>query len=51
MITAEEYRDKVLQVMRDFEKQFDPVDQYEVTNALAELYETIRALSLKGLFK
>lgn len=40
----EEYKEKVLKAIRDYEKQFDHVDQYEITNALAELYEIIKAI-------
>lgn len=40
----EEYREKVLKAIRDFEKEFDPVDQYEITDAIGYLYEIIRAI-------
>ena len=40
----DEYRKKVLKAIRDYEKQFNCVDQYEITNAIAELYEIIRAI-------
>ena len=40
----EEYREKILKAIRDYEKEFDHVEQYEITNAIAELYEIIRAL-------
>lgn len=40
----EEYKEKVLKAIRDYEKEFDHVSQYETTNALAELYEIIRAI-------
>ena len=28
----------------EYEKQFDPVDQYEITDAIGYLYEEIRAI-------
>lgn len=40
----EEYKEKVLKAIRDFEKEFDQVDQFEITNAIADLYEIIRAI-------
>ena len=39
-----EYREKVLKAIRDFEKEFDPVDQYEITDVIGYLYEIIRAI-------
>lgn len=42
----DEYREKVLKAIRDYEKQFDYVDQYEITNAIAELYEIIRVIRI-----
>ena len=40
----EEYREKVLKAILEFEKEFDPVDQYEITDAIGYLYEIIRAI-------
>ena len=40
----DEYREKVLKAILDYEKQIDPVDQYEIENAIGELYEIIRAI-------
>ena len=40
----DEYREAVLKAIREYERQFDHVDQYEITNAIAELYEIIRAI-------
>ena len=40
----DEYRESVLKAIRDYEKQFHHVDQYEIANAIAELYEIIRAI-------
>lgn len=40
----DEYREKVLKAILDYEKQFNPADQYEVTDAIGELYEIIRAI-------
>lgn len=40
----EEYREKVLKAMRDYDKQFDPVEQYEIRDAIEVLYEIIRAI-------
>lgn len=45
-MTEEEYREKVLTAIREYEKQFDQVEQYEITNALGELYEIIRAIMI-----
>lgn len=45
-MTVDEYREKVLKAMLDYEKQFDPVDQYEITDAIGELYEIIRSIGL-----
>lgn len=42
----DEYREKVLEAIREYEKQFDPVEQYEVTDAIGVLYEIIRAIQL-----
>lgn len=42
----DEYREKVLKVIRDYEKQLDHVDQYEIANAIEELYEIIRAIPI-----
>lgn len=39
-----EYRESVLKAILDYEKQFHRVDQYEITNSIAELYEIIRAI-------
>ena len=41
----EEYKEKVLSAIREYMKQFDCVDQYEITDALAYLYEIVRAIS------
>lgn len=38
------YREKVLTKILEYEKQFDPVDQYEITDAIGWLYEEIRAI-------
>lgn len=40
----DEYREKVLKAIRDYEKQLDYVEQYEIVNAIGELYEIIRAI-------
>ena len=40
----DEYRETILKAIREYERQFDHVDQYEITNAIAELYEIIRAI-------
>lgn len=40
----DEYREKVLKALLDYEKQFDHVDQYEIVDAIGELYEIIRAI-------
>lgn len=40
----DEYREAILKAIREYERQFDHVDQYEITNAIAELYEIIRAI-------
>ena len=40
----DEYREKVLKAIRDYEKQLDHVDQYDIANAIGELYEIIRAI-------
>lgn len=40
----DEYREKVLKAILDYEKQFSPADQFEITNAIGELYEIIRAI-------
>ena len=40
----EEYKEKVLKAIRDYEKQFDRVEQYEIVDAIGELYEIIRAI-------
>ena len=40
----DEYREAVLKAIRDYEKQFDPVNQYEITDAIGVLYEIIRAI-------
>lgn len=42
----DEYREKVLEAIREYEKKFDPVEQYEVTDAIGVLYEIIRAIQL-----
>lgn len=39
----DEYRETILQAIREYEKQFDPVEQYEITDAIGVLYEIIRA--------
>ena len=41
---VEEYREKVLKAILDYEKMLDHVEQYEVANAIAELYEIIRSI-------
>jgi len=41
-----EYREKVLKAIRDFEKEFSPVEQFEVTDAIGVLYEIIRAIEI-----
>ena len=43
-MTAEEYREKVLAAMLEYEKQLDHVDQHEIAFAVGELYEIIRAI-------
>lgn len=40
----EEYKEKVLKAMRDYEKQFDPVEQYEIRDVIEVLYEIIRVI-------
>lgn len=40
----DEYRETILKAIREFEKQFDPVEQYEITDAIGMLYEIIRAI-------
>lgn len=40
----EEYREKVLKAIRDYEKEFSPSEQYEIVNAIGYLYEIIRAI-------
>lgn len=40
----DEYKEKVLKAIRDYEKQLDHVEQYEIVNAIGELYEIIRAI-------
>lgn len=43
-MSTEEYRETVLKAMREYEKTFDHVQQFEITDALDWLYEIIRAL-------
>ena len=43
-MTASEYKDKVLKTIRDYEKQFQFVDQYEIVDAIQWLYEEIRSI-------
>ena len=43
-----EYRDKVLKTMREYEKQFDPVEQWEAIDVLGWLYEAVRAIPENG---
>jgi hypothetical protein len=40
----DKYREAILQAIREYEKQFDPVDQYEITDAIGVPYEIIRAI-------
>lgn len=40
----DEYRETVLKAISEYEKQFDPVNQYEITDAIGVLYEIIRAI-------
>ena len=40
----EEYREKVLKAIREYEKEFNPSEQYEIVDALGYLYEIIRAI-------
>ena len=40
----DEYRESILKAIREYEKHFDPVDQYEITDAIGVLYEIIRAI-------
>lgn len=40
----DEYREKVLKAILDYEKQFSHADQYEITDVIGELYEIIRAI-------
>lgn len=40
----DEYREKVLKAILDYEKQLDHVEQYELVDAIGELYEIIRSI-------
>ena len=39
-----EYRDRVLKTIQEHEKEYNPVDQYEIIDALGWLYEEIRGI-------
>ena len=41
-----EYREKILKTILEYEKRFDPVDDFEVTDAIGYLYELIRAIEM-----
>jgi len=41
----DEYRETILKAIREYEKQFDPVEQYEITDAIGVLYEIVRAIN------
>lgn len=43
-MTAEDYREKILKVIIEYEKQLDPVEQCDIAFAIGELYEVIRAV-------
>lgn len=43
-MTAEEYRAKVLKTILEYESHFNAVDDYEVKDAIAYLYEIIRGI-------
>ncbi len=43
-MSAEEYKEKVLEIMLKYEKEFDHVEQWEICDALGCLYECIRAI-------
>lgn len=42
----DEYRETILKAIREYEKQFDPVEQHEITWAIGELFEIIRAIEV-----
>ena len=50
-MTIEDYRESVLKAMREFEADFNHVDQFALTNALSDLYEIIRTLPVEKEIK
>ena len=48
MMTAKEYREEVLKAILNYEKQFDPVDENDISNEIGCLYEIVRAIPIEG---
>ena len=42
-------RKAVLFLVREYEKQFDPVEQYEIATEIGYLYEKLRTIPVEGL--